>query len=142
MHKICIIYIFCLVRHHKRSKLTYVASMFTTHIARLKVHTWVRHLQELKKCNTQVCLLLCICNTLVVLLVKGQYILWTKMKRRLHHQCKWVIKNRKNKLQICFLYLILSFYYGKTDTGQFKKSVHSDIKTYLDEHKVSCLAEA
>jgi hypothetical protein len=36
----------------------------------------------------------------------------------------------------------LNFHYGKTDTGQFKQCVHSDIKTYLDENKVSSLAEA
>lgn len=43
---------------------------------------------------------------------------------------------------LLFLYLILSFYYGKTDTGQFKQSVHSYFKTYLDRHEVSSLAGA
>ena len=51
-------------------------------------------------------------------------------------------KIEKTSCWFVFLYLILSFYYGKTDTGQFKQCVHSDIKTYLDENKVSSLAEA
>jgi len=35
----------------------------------------------------------------------------------------------------------LRFYYGQIDRGQFKQCVHSDIKTYLDGHKVSTIAD-
>ena len=38
--------------------------------------------------------------------------------------------------------MTLSYYYRQIDRGQFKQCVHSDIKTYIDEHKVSSLAEA
>jgi len=35
----------------------------------------------------------------------------------------------------------LSFYYRQIDRGKFKQCVHSDIKTYLDVHKVTSWAE-
>ena len=43
---------------------------------------------------------LCISNKFDVLFVHGEYFLLTKIKIRLHHECKQVAKNRKSCLQV------------------------------------------